>query len=385
MDISLQPAVLQWARDRAGLSKAELAEKLGLKEDKIAAWERSGEITLARAEKLANVTHTPFGYLFLAEPLVEQLPIRDFRTVQTQEILKPSVDLLDVVNDALQKQDWYRDYLVAMDVEPITFVGSLKVSKDIHETAESIRRTVAWSADLSTRASSWESALSQHIDAVEDAGILVMRSGIVGNNTHRPLSVSEFRGFALSDKYAPLIFINGKDAKAAQIFTLAHELVHIGLGLSGVSNLYRTYSPDTDVEYFCNAVAAELLVPAAELKALLADVEYSGDKIAYVARHFKVSSLVSLRRLRDTGFLPNDEFERRYTDELTQIRQRSSDQSGGGDFYVTLRARVGERFLSALVGNTLEGGTTYREAFQLLGVSKAEMIRKLAEEIGTTT
>lgn len=389
MNITLQPACLRWARERAGLTIPELAEKIGLKEDKVVAWEQSGEITLSRAEKLARFTHTPLGFLFLPEPPVEELPISDFRTQQAYEDWGPSIDLLDVINDALQIQDWYRDYLLSVGGQPLEFVGSLKVSKSrrsIANAAKHIRDAIGWNAEISAQTSSWETALARHIEAVEDAGILVMRSGIVGTNTHRPLSVSEFRGFALSDPYAPLIFINGKDANAAKLFTLAHELVHIALGVSGVSNLYRTYSPNIAEEIFCNAVAAELLVPLADLAALTANAESPTEVIPLATRHFKVSSLVILRRLRDAGILPDEEFERLYTDELGQFAQRTPPKGeGGGDFYATTRARLGKRFLSALLGDTLEGRTTYREALQLLGVSKIETLRNLASEMGVTS
>ncbi len=384
MNTTLQPNCLQWARKRAGLSVSDLAQKLGVTKDKVIAWEQSGELRFSLVEKLASVTHTPLGYLFLPEPPIEELPVADFRTVDAHIIQHHTPDLLDIVNDALRKQDWYRDYILETGGEELAFVGSLSASEDASGAAEKMRSIVAWNAELRATANSWETALSKQIDTVEEAGILVMRSGIVGNNTHRPLSVSEFRGFALSDKYAPLVFINGKDSKAAQIFTLAHELVHIWLGLSGVSNLNQTYSPEINAERFCNAVAAELLVPLAELNLQWKAVQGYTDSIVRLVRYFKVSSLVILRRLRDAQYLTEEEFRRLYTDELVQFNQKSSGGSGG-DFYRTLRTRLGKRFASALIGSTLEGTTAYRDAFQLLGVNNSEKIQRLAAMVGGTS
>ncbi len=377
MKTTLQPEVLQWARKRVGLSVETLAAKIGIKEDKVTDWEQTGELTLAQAEKLARVTYTPLGYLFLPEPPEEKLPVRDFRTLGTQSIQRPTPDLLDVVNEALLRQDWYHDYAIAAGEEPVAFVGSLVVSAGIAEAAAHIQSVIRWDAAMRAEAKTWEIALTQQIEAVEEAGILVMRSGIVGNNTHRPLSVSEFRGFALSDNYAPLIFLNGKDAKAAQMFTLAHEVAHIGLGISGVSNLRQTYAPNDQTERFCNAVAAELLVPAGELQAQWSQVRTTPDAVARLVRHFKVSSLVILRRLRDADFLTEAEFYARYSDELAQFSEVSA-ATGGGNFYRTLRTRLGRRFVSAMIESTLEGQTLYRDAFRLLGVSKADAVRKLA-------
>lgn len=378
--LTLQPACLRWARERAKQSLPELAKKLGVKEEKVVAWEQSGEISMALAEKLANSTRTPLGYLFLPEPLTEELPISDFRTVNTQDISSPTADLLEVVDDALLRQDWYREYILSNNGDSLPFVGSLKASSDIVEAAKSIRDVVGWGAKLREQSSSSEDVLSRHIDAVEQAGILVMRSSIVGNNTSRHLSVSEFRGFALSNEYAPLIFINGQDAKVAQMFTLAHELVHIWLGVSGVTNLNQTYPSEISNERFCNGVAAELLVPLEELRTIWPMTETSSNRFAQTARYFRVSSLVILRRLRDAGELSKEEFERRYTDELVQFKLKTSTV-GGGDFYRALYARLGKRFVSALVESTLEGGTSYRDAFQLLGVNKAETVRELASRM----
>jgi len=381
MNTTFQPTCLRWARERAGLSTDDLASKLGVSQDKVSAWEVSGELTLSLAEKLANATHTPLGYLFLSEPPVENLPIRDFRTVGAEVASRPSPDLLDTIYDALRRQEWYRDYLVASAGEPLEFVGSLKVSEDILMSAERIRSLIAWDAGSRAQASSWEIALSKQIDAVEEIGVLVMRSGIVGNNTHRPLSVSEFRGFALSDEYAPIVFINSRDAKAAQMFTLAHELVHILLGVSGVSNLNRTYPSQDSTERFCNAVAAELLVPLSDLRIQWAGVHTYPDWIARLGRHFKVSSLVILRRLRDAGYIAREKFDKLYNDELAQFTPKLH-KTEGGDFYLTLCARLGGRFVSALVESTLEGRTQYRDAFHLLGVAKADTVHTLAQRIG---
>ena len=381
MKVTLVPEVLRWARDRASLSVRELAEKMRAKPEQVREWEQTGQLSFARAEKLARATHTPFGYLYLQAPPEETLPIPDFRTVAVKDFMRPSPDLLDVLSDALRRQDWFRDYLIVYGDEPLSFVGSVKVEDSPDEVAARIRHTIH--LDTAERSSSrtWEEALRLQVEGMEESGVLVMRSGIVGNNTHRQLSVDEFRGFALSDPYAPLVFINSRDSKGAQMFTLAHELVHIWLGVSGVSNLEATYAPNHRIERFCNRVAAEFLVPAIELRAEWQRLATQSRPLASLAQRFKVSSLVLLRRLRDLRFISEAQFERQYADEEKRFQERTTQSAGGGDFYLTQRARTGTRFAKALIESVLEGRTTYRDAFQLLGIRKIETFNEFVKEM----
>jgi Zn-dependent peptidase ImmA (M78 family) len=383
VNITLQPSVLKWARERAGLDAAALAKKLGTTEAKVAEWEATGTLTYKRAEKLAEKTHTPFGYLFLEEPPDESLPVTDFRTVGSEEPARPSPELLDVLYDAMSKQAWYRDYLIETGETRLDYIGSARLEEPTAQVADRIREHCGFDSAHRAEASDWKEALSLMFEQCEEHGILVTRSGTAKGNPHRPLQVEEFRGFALSDPYAPVIFINSRDSHAAQMFTLIHEVVHLWLGLSGVSNLTSTYAPSARIEQFCNQVAAKILVPIQSLREQLGRVGQDDDPIPRLVRYFKVSSLVILRRLKDLGEIDASTFRQLYKNEearfaLIKARQQAS---GGGNYYATKNVQVGRRFARALIGSTLEGRTPYREAYSLLGVKKPETFNRFARQL----
>jgi Zn-dependent peptidase ImmA (M78 family) len=207
-----------------------------------------------------------------------------------------------------------------------------------------------------------------------------MVNGVVGNNNRRKLNPDEFRGFALADDLAPLVFINGADSKAAQMFTLAHELAHIWIGASALSDVGPASSPSMDIERWCSQVAAEVLVPAAVfLKELRRDVPI-GEEVSRLALLFKVNTLVVLRRVHDVGGLARDYSAVAYRDELARIS--AFDKRSGGDLYLTQAAQVSKRFARALVVSTLEQQTLYTDAFRLLGVSKLATFRELGHSLG---
>lgn len=374
--IAVAPHMLRWALERAGLEAADLAKKFPTLDQWL-----SGELqpTLKKLEDFAKTVHMPFGYLFLPEPLIESLPVADFRTKTAQLPHRPSLNLLETVYSCQQRQDWYRDYARLGDFTPLSFVGSVTTKADPAQVTVSMREVLGFPLAEQQAQPNWESALRLFRTKVEEAGILLMANGVVGSNTHRKLSVEEFRGFALSDPLAPLIFINNADSKAAQMFTLAHELGHLWAGESGISDTQAGHASET----WCNAVAAEFLMPlSATRKAYHKNKDASlEEQLQPLARLFKVSTLVVLRRLWEAGFIDKESFWEHYQKISAHTKARGT-ASGGGDFYKTLTTRTGKRFMQALIPHTLEGHTLFRDAFQLLGVNKTTILYKAAAKLG---
>jgi Zn-dependent peptidase ImmA (M78 family) len=372
--------VLHWAAQRARLHDEDVAARFR----KWPLW-LTGEAqpTLRQLEDFARLTHTAIGYFFLPQPPVLQLPVPDFRTVRDETLAEPSSDLLDTLYLCQQRQDWYRDYARLHGLPALTFVDSANSRETPEAVAQRMRETLGLSTEARRQLPTWTDALRQLIAKAEDAGVMVMASSIVGSNSHRKLDVGEFRGFALADDLAPLVFLNGEDSKAAQMFTLAHELAHLWLGATGVSDTQAGQVPEQQIERWCNRVAAELLIPMQALRAAHQSDAPIPDEIQRLAREFKVSTLVALRRLFDAGFITQTALWRHYREE--QARLRGLEQRGsGGDFYHSLGARASKRFARAILSSTLEGMTSFPEAFRMLGVRKTTTFYKAARELGVT-
>ncbi|SIO61496.1 Helix-turn-helix domain-containing protein [Bradyrhizobium erythrophlei] len=384
MEALITPDVLRWARERSKLSTDDVAGRLGLKPDRVDAWERGeAKPTFKQAQNLANVLRIPFGYLFLQQPPAEQFALPDLRTVGNAELRRPSVDFNDLVNDIIRKHEWYRDYRQQEGAEPLGFVGAFTIKDDPNAVARNIADVLKIDEAMRAQATSWEDFLRMFIRQAEAAGILVMRSGIVGSNTHRALSIDEFRGFAIADRVAPLVFINGRDAKAAQIFTLAHEVAHLWIGATGISNveLAHTQRQEARTERFCNAVAAEVLVPAESLSRHWNNDVSIEMNVSQLVRRYRVSSLVLLRRATEVLDVDHAEIDALYRREFARFRQRETPgEEGGGDFYVTLRSRNGWLFTRAVINAAFEGHTLYRDAARLLGV-KVPLLRAVADKL----
>lgn len=375
--VVVHPLMFHWACERAGYGVEALVARF----PKLEAW-LGGEAqpTLKQLESFANATHAPVGYFFLSQPPVERVPIPDCRTIGNALVGKPTPDLLDTLYICQQRQEWYRDYARATGEKPLAFVGSAKLNDDITTAAGEIRDALGFSVDDRKVMSTWTEALRRFIEQADALGVLIMVNGVVGSNNRRRLDPAEFRGFALADTLAPLVFINGADTKAAQIFTLAHELAHLWLGESALSDVGPVSSPANKIEVWCNKVAAELLVPMAELRREYDRAAHLHEEIPRLAKYFKVSSLVILRRIFDAGGLSREELWAEYEAELARLRAITS--SGGGDFYRTTAARAGKRFARAVVNATWEGRSSFTEACHLLGFKKMSTFRELGVSLG---
>ena len=362
--IHINPELLHWARERSGIAQEDLAAKF----KKLPEWE-SGETrpTLKQAEAFAHAVHVPLGYLFLSEPPEERLPIADFRTVSDKARVKASPDLIDTLYAMQRRQAWLREHLVENEAEPLAFAASARLADDPDAVGREIRGTIGlddgWAAGVRT----WQDAVNELRRMIEQLGVMAVINGVVGNNTHRRLSAGEFRGFALTDHYAPLIFVNGADAKSAQMFTLAHELAHIWLGEEGLSGFENLLPGGGNVEDWCNRAAAEFLVPSRELRERWLQVRREQHRFEALGRSFKVSPVVAARRAMDLKLVERSAFFEFYEHHINRERRDGTTRSGG-DFYNNQNARVGQLFATHVMRAAMGGQIGFREAYELTGL-----------------
>jgi len=366
--VSVNPDLLRWARERAGLQVEDLAGRF----TKLAAWE-SGELspTFKQLEAFAKATHVPFGFLFLPEPPDLPMPIPDFRTLSNRQPGAISPDLLDTIYAMQRRQAWLREVRLDCDAEPLSFVGGARLSDDPDAVGREMRRLLGLGDGWAARVRTWQETVSALRASIEELGVIAVINGIVGNDTHRRLNVDEFRGFALGDDLAPLIFVNGADAKSAQMFTLAHELAHIWLGAEGVglSGFPGIFPDGGRVESFCDRAAAEFLVPAAELQALWPQVKRDALPFEMLASEFKVSPIVTGRRAMDLGLTDRAAFFDFYDAYIQRERKQKAQGVGGGSFYNNQNIRVGRRFAIQVMWAAKEGRIGFKEAYDLTGLN----------------
>ena len=363
--VAVNGKVLRWALIRSLLTLDDLKRKF----PKIEQWETGeSQPTLRQLESLAKATLTPLGMFFLAEPPEDRLPIPYFRTISDRTLNRPSPDLLESIHMMQGRQAWMRDFLIEQGQARLTFVQSARLLEATHAVADRIRQTLGFEEGWAASQSTWAGALRILREAIERAGILVIVNGIVGNNTHRKLNPNEFRGFVLVDEYAPLLFVNGADGKAAQMFTLAHELAHVFFGSSAAFDLREMQPADDPAELACNHVAAEFLVPESSLRQVWKSVGSSPEIFQAIARQFKVSELVAARRALDLRYIQKTEFLDFYDSYRRSERRKNTRRTEGGDFYATQNLRVGHRFAYAVVRAAKEGKLLYSDAYHLTGL-----------------
>lgn len=364
--IKINPNLIVWARERADYEQQDLSSRSGLQ--KLPEWESGISYpTLKQLEHFANTVHVPLGFLFLREPPDVKLPIADFRTLKHTSPRKISPNLLDTLWMMQRRQAWLSDRLVEIGADKLPFVGSTRLGDDPNKVGREMRRVLKFTAD-DTPNRTWKDAVRSLRIKIENLGVMAVINGVVGNNNSRKLTVEEFRGFALPDEYAPLIFVNGADAKSAQMFTLAHELAHIWLGEEGLSGFELLNPGDTDVERWCDRAAAEFLVPSLELKQhWMSDVPET-QIVKKLSQQFKVSPVVIARRALDHQLISQDTFSELYQSFTQRDFEKRSGETGG-NFYQTQNFRVGKFFATHVVRAAMEGQIGFKKAYALTGLN----------------
>lgn len=363
--VQIQPELVYWAAQQAGLPLDVFATQISRRDaDKII----EGSFSEAQIHRASQVAKIKFYELFLDEPPEQpKIPLIDFRTAQTSDPI--SKDFFDIYHDTQYKQEWYKDYLLREGAEPLPFIGKYRTISNHKKIALAIREKLSMeerptSGDYNT----YYSFLAQKI---EDLGVLVLKNGIVGNNTRRPLNVREFRGFTICDPIAPAIFINGRDAPAAWIFTLLHELAHLLRGDSGVSD--ASGNSTNREEAFCNKIAAEALVPEADFATIWGNSTHrdTDDKLFEAQSFFRVSMLVVARRALDLELISRD----KYLEKSRYSEAKTPRASSGGNFYASLNVRNSKTLTKTVSNLAATGALSFKEAGRLLQVPPVNVMK----------
>lgn len=367
--IEIQPSLIRWAVSRSGRGTDSLLDRF----PKLRSWqsEKKAKLTFVELERLANETHTPMGFFFLEEPPPEDVPIPDFRTVKDRPVGRMSPDLLDTIHTMQLRQGWLRSYAVEERWPRLSFVGSASESTDVKAVAASIRAHLHLGPFWASHVRTWADAVSSLRERIEALRILIVINGCVGNNSFRVLDPEEFRGFVISDHLAPSIFVNGHDAKSAQVFTMLHEVAHLWVDRSGIFDDVE-FAPALDAtEVFCNHVAVEALVPEDEIKQVWYSYQNEPQPFQAIAKLFKVSPVVTGRRLMDLELVKRKAFFDFHAAYTSDGVRDDTKRDTGGSFYNNQNFRVGKSFMRTVGRAAIEGRITYTEAYKLTGLNNA--------------
>ena len=387
---SINPEILVWAREAAGLSIDEAVAKLGVNEARgIAAADRLRALETGRGApsralllKMAKVYRRPLLTFYMSAPPRRGDRGQDFRTLpERQTNAEPLVDAL--IRDIRARQSMVRAILVdEEEVAPLQFVGSMTMEDGVGAVLASIRQTLTFDLAGFRAQGSADAAFSLLRAKVEAAGVFVLLVGNLGSH-HSALDVKAFRGFALADPIAPFVVINDQDAKAAWSFTLLHELAHLWLGATGVSGRFA----EGQVERFCNDVASHFLLPNTELELVGVNRRSDRQAAALAISRFAEDRLLSRTmvayRLFRAGALSgaswqelSEQFESEWRQNRAGQRERNRDLDGGPNYYVIRRHRLGFALLRFVARNMSEGSLTPTKAAKGLGV-KARSVQPL--------
>lgn len=363
--IHINRSILIWAVERIGKNVDEYA----LENPKFQQWLDGTKFpTFKNIEQFARKFYVPLGYMFLENPPQEAFPIPFFRNIVDKS---HNVNVYDTVIEMQERQEWLSTYLRRMDFGQIDFVGVFTVKDEIQEVCNKIMEILSvpynWAFDYRRV----DDALKYITKKIEDKGVIVSYNSVVGFNNSRPIPVKDCRGFTLVDDYAPFIFINSKDAKVAQMFTLIHEFAHVLIGYSaGIGEMNMEHS--SDLEQFCDKVAANFLVPDLLFKEAWATV---GENYGILSKQFKVSRFVLARRAMDLGFINREHFFRLYNNWINEPKVKDND-SQGGNFYPSAIKKSSRTFLIHVNNALNRNMLLHMDAYRLTGL-KGDTFHKI--------
>ena len=357
----ITPEVLKWARESARMSIETAAAKVSVDPMRLKEWEEGLSLpTIHQGETLAKAYRRPFALFFLPEVPRDFQPLQDFRKADSKALSTASIFM---IREIQQKQSWLSDLFQDNDEQALPFVGRYNLQSDPQLVANDILETL----QISPLNYSTINPIMEWINKSERKGIFISRTSFI--HSRLLLDSEELQGFSIADQYAPFVFVNSQDWNAPQLFTLVHELAHIWIAESGVSNEIEPELKNKDklhpVELFCNEVAANALMPLWAMHYLVEGMFNSPVEVFRTAKLFGVSSFALLVRAFNLHMISLDQYRRLKAEaELEfkafllreEAKKASQKKQEGGPSPYLLRLNKNSRLFTQIVLDAFRGG-----------------------------
>lgn len=385
--IDVKPEILEWVAANAQNLSVHWQQQLN-------AWLTGDKKpTVKQLQGMSLSAKVPFGYFFLNQVPHEDYPLLKYRTVDNVEIEKPSRDLIDVMTDMAMKQEWLSDYWQKQGISQNWFNGAaqrvqnlstLTAQQQAAKILQHLELPAGWNEGPKRR-----NRFKELCTRVSAMNVTVMQDSCVRGNTHRPLNEAEFRAFAMTDDYAPIIFINRQDGYRAQLFSLVHELVHLWYGQSELFNFdfkATTMVRRPVTEQVINQISEEILFDQPTFERLWGEFvnEPTPVRVKHVAEKLGTSPLSAGIRAVHLQLISQqvvDNLKQQLQSEYQQYKQQQRAQAGGPSIYAVRATRIDHAFVAAVVRSAQAGDTSYPDAFDLVGVKNGAGFDQLVAAI----
>jgi len=388
---NVNPEILRWARETAGLTIEEAAVRIALGAargidgaQRLAALE-TGEFAPTRPllVRMAKQYRRPLLTFYLAAPPVKGNRGQDFRTLPQGSSAEDEAVLDVLLRDIVARQSLVRAALEDEDDRLLlSWVGSATMDAGVETLVSAIRGALGIDLTVFRAARSADESFRVLRESVEALGAFVILASNLGSH-HTSLGIDVFRGIAVADPVAPFVVVNDQDSRTAWSFTLLHEVAHLWLGFTGVSG--GTF--DREIERFCNQVASEILLPTQELQELTVPAGASSAQLEAVISEYaaprKVSRSMLAYRLYVRKVITEQQwraatsaFHAQWILQRDHARARAQGAGGGPDYYVVHRHHLGGALLGTATRLLSAGALTTVKAGQILGV-KPNNVRQL--------
>jgi len=359
----ITPNVLKWARESARMTEETAAAKVSVTVEKFKEWETgASQPTIRQAQALAKAYKRPFALFFLPEVPRDFQPLQDFRKSGSKALTTSSIF---IIREIQQKQAWISDVYSENQEEKLPFVGRFSINDNPQKVAQDILTTLK----INPAFYKTDNPIKEWIDSSETNGIFISRTSFI--HSRLKLDSGELQGFAIADPHAPFIFVNSEDWNAPQLFTLVHELAHIWIAETGISNEVEPDLKNKDkfhpVELFCNEVAANALMPKEIVLAFHTNSFQTSKDVFKIAKQLGVSSFALLVRALNLNIISTTTYQKLkkqadidFSDYLKRetekkARQKEKDKPGGPNYFL-LQLNRNSRLFTQTVLDAFRGG-----------------------------